>query len=48
MDIVPIQPSSASVERVFSILRGCSNSRQEKALRDRIESAVMMRYNRYR
>ena len=48
MDIVLLQPSSAFIERVFSILRGCLDSHQERALGDRIESAVMLKYSRDR
>ncbi|CAM9715366.1 unnamed protein product, partial [Sphacelaria rigidula] len=48
MDIVLIQPSSAFMKRVFSSLRGCLDSRQERALGDRIEAAVMLKYNRSR
>ena len=48
MDIFLLQPSSAFIERVFSILRGCLDSRQESALVDTIESAVMLKYNRHR
>ena len=36
------------LERVFSILKGCLDSRQERALCDRIESAIMIKYNRGR
>ncbi|CAN0066237.1 unnamed protein product, partial [Sphacelaria rigidula] len=47
-DIALIRPWSASIERVFPFLRGCLNSRREKAFGDRIESAVMIKYNQYR
>ena len=46
MDVVLIQLSSACMERVFSILRGCWDSRQERVLGDLIESAVMVKCNR--
>ena len=39
-----IQPSSASAERVFSLLNTFS-SQQEHALEDCLESSVMLRYN---
>ncbi len=39
-----IQPSSASAERVFSLLNTFS-SQQEHALEDCLESSAMLRYN---
>ncbi|CAM9622053.1 unnamed protein product, partial [Sphacelaria rigidula] len=45
IDITRIQPSSAFMERVFSIVTGCLDCRQEKALGDWIESTVMIKYN---
>ncbi|CAN0099241.1 unnamed protein product, partial [Sphacelaria rigidula] len=48
MDIVLSQLSSAFMEQPFSIFRRCSDSRQERALDDRIEAAVMLKYNRSR
>ncbi|CAM9624011.1 unnamed protein product [Sphacelaria rigidula] len=48
IDIVLIHPPFVSRKRVFGILRGCLNSQQEKASDDRIKSAVMITYNRYR
>ena len=46
MDLALIQPSSCFIERVFSMLRACMDSRQERALSDRIAAAVLLKYNR--
>ncbi len=43
--IILIQPSSASAERVFSILQSSFQSQQESSLEDYIELSVMMQYN---
>ena len=40
-----IQPSSASAERVFSLLTNAFGSQQESALQDYLEASVMPRYN---
>ena len=40
-----IQPSSASAERVFSLLTNAFGSRQESALQDYLKASVMLRYN---
>ena len=40
--VLLIQPSSASSERVFSLL---SNNRQESALEDYVETSLMLQYN---
>lgn len=40
-----IQPSSASAERVFSLLTNAFGSQQESALQDYLEASVMLRYN---
>ena len=40
-----IQPSSASAERVFSLLTNTFGSQQESALQDYLEASVMLRYN---
>ena len=48
MDLALIQPSSCFIERVFSMLRACMDSRQERALSDRIAAAVLLKYNRGR
>ena len=42
------QPSSAFMERVFSIVRCCSSERQEQAYGDRICGLVMLMYHRAR
>ena len=40
-----IQPSSASAERVFSLLNNAFNDQQDNALEDYLEALVMIRYN---
>lgn len=40
-----IQPSSASVERVFSLLKHCTTESQEQMLEDYTEAMIMLRYN---
>lgn len=40
-----IQPSSASAERVFSLLTNAFGSQQESPLQDYLEASVMLRYN---
>ena len=40
-----IQPSSASAERVFSLLTNAFGSQQESALQDYLEASVTLRYN---
>ena len=40
-----IQPSSASAERVFSLLTNVFGSQQESGLQDYLEASVMLRYN---
>ena len=40
-----VQPSSAAAERIFSILSNSFTDRQEHALRDYIETSVMLQYN---
>ena len=47
-DIALIQPSSASMERVFSILRACMDERQESSSSDRIAASALLKYNRGR
>ena len=41
-----IAPSSAPIERVFSHLRRMFDSTQESVIRDYLETAVMLRYNK--
>ena len=45
-DIALIQPSSAFMERVFSILRACLDERQETCYSDRIRASALLEYNR--
>jgi hypothetical protein len=40
-----VSPSSATVERVFSMLRSLINDQQESALEDFVESSLTIRYN---
>ena len=40
-----IQPTSATVERVFSLLTNCFNDQQEGALQDYIECTLMLQFN---
>ena len=43
--VLLVQPSSASAERVFSLLRTAFSDQQEGALQDYIEASVMLQYN---
>ena len=43
--LLVIQPSSASAERVFSLLKNAFNDQQDNALEDYLEASVMIRYN---
>ena len=47
-DVALIQPSSAFMERVFSILRACLDERQETCYSDRIRASAFLKYNRGR
>jgi hypothetical protein len=40
-----IQPSSASVERVFSILENVTSGSQSRLLEDALEATILLRYN---
>ena len=40
-----LQPSSAAAERVFSMLENLMSDNQSNSLGDRVEGALMMRYN---
>ena len=40
-----LQPSSAAVERVFSLLNSGFGTLQEQSLQDYIQASVMLRYN---
>ena len=44
-DMALIQPSSAFMERVFSILRACLDERQETCYSDRIRASALLKYN---
>ena len=41
MRVLAVQPSSAAVERVFSLLKGSFSCKQTSALEDYIECSVM-------
>ena len=43
--VLLLTPTSAAVERAFSLLRMLSD-RQESALEDNVEARVMLRYNK--
>ena len=43
--ILAVQPSSAVVERAFSLLNSGFNDQQEQSLQDYIEASAMLRYN---
>ena len=45
-NVALIQPSSAFIERVFSIFRACMDARQDKPYSDRIEAATLLKCNR--
>lgn len=47
-NIALIQPSSAFMERVFSILRACMDERQASSFSDHIAAAALRKYNRGR
>ena len=47
-DMALMQPSSAFMERVFSILRACMDDRQESSYSDRIAASALLKYNRGR
>ena len=40
-----LQPSSASAERVFSLLNNAFNAQRDSSLTDYLKSSVMLRYN---
>jgi len=46
--ITLIQPSSAAAERVFSLLANSFNNNQESALKDYIQTSVMLQYSHCR
>ncbi|CAB1106310.1 unnamed protein product [Ectocarpus sp. CCAP 1310/34] len=48
LDVVLLQPSSAFMERVFSILRCCFSERQESVYSDRICASALLKYSRGR
>ena len=43
--ILLVQPSSASAERVFSLLQNAFSKQQDAALEETVEASVMLRYN---
>ena len=48
MVVVLSQPSSAFMERVFSILRCCFDERQQSVYSERICASALLKYNRGR
>ena len=44
--VLLVQPSSASSERVFSLLRNSFGERQHSSLQDYIEASLMLQYNK--
>jgi len=42
----PVQPSSASSERVFSLFNNSFGPQQNSALQDYIETSLMLQYNK--
>ena len=47
-DLALVQPSSAFMERMFSILRACLDERQETCYSNRIRASALLKYNRGR
>ena len=43
--IALVQPSSAAVERIFSMLKASFGPQQDNSLQDYIESSLMLQYN---
>ena len=43
--VLVVQPSSAAVERVFSILNTSFGNHQQNSLQDYLETSTMLRYN---
>ena len=46
MKVLLVQPSSASAERVFSLLNSSFNEQQLNSLEDYVESSIMLQYNK--
>ena len=46
--ILVVQPSSAAVERVFSMLNNAFKDQQHNSLQDYIEVSTMLRYNNHK
>ena len=46
MKVIPVQPSSAAAERVFSIINSSFNDSQDHALVDYIQACAMLQYNK--
>ena len=44
--IIPVQPSSAAAEHVFSLLKASFSDRQDGALLDYLEVSLMLQYNK--
>ena len=46
--IVLLQPSSSSVERVFSLLKSTFGDQQDQSLQDYIQASLMLQYNNHK
>ena len=44
--VVLVQPSSATAERVFSMLNQSFGEQQQNALEDLVETTIMLQYNK--
>ena len=44
LSVLLVQPSSATSERVFSLLNSCFNDQQQSSLQDYVETSVMLQY----
>ena len=46
-NVILMQPSSASAERVFSLLNNSFNDQQDNSLEDYIECSIMLQFNKH-
>ena len=44
--VILVQPSSASAERVFSLLKASFGPQQDNSLQDYVQSSLMLQYNK--
>ena len=47
LEVALVQPSLASVERVFSILKSSFGPQQDSSLQDYVQSSLMLQYNKH-